>query len=86
MDAEPTGDHPPEPVELGTVAAVQIKLPPFWPNDPELLFTLIESRFSTRGITVSKTKFDHVVLSLSLEFATEFRDLPPASSVHRKAV
>ena len=65
------------------LAAISVKLPPFWPSDPQLWFAHVQAQFSTRKIMNQRTMFHYVIASLALEFAAEIRDLiltPPAET------
>ena len=76
----------PTPATTATLATVSVKLPPFWPSDPEIWLAQVEATFTTRRITSEKTRFDYVIASLSPEVATKIRDLilkPPETTPYK---
>ena len=69
------------------VAAVAVRLPPFWPANPRIWFVQVEAQFSRRGITTSRTKYEEIVCALPTEYATEIQDLlldPPDDEPYEK--
>ena len=57
------------------VAAVAVKVPPFWPHDLELWFINLEGQFALANITKQITKFHYVVGNLLPEYARNVRSL-----------
>lgn len=64
------------------IAAVALKLPPFWSADPQVWFAQVESQFVTRKIINQDTKFHNIVASLPPEVAVDIRDLIIQKPVH----
>ena len=64
------------------VAAISVKLPQFWPDKAKLWFAQAEAQFETKGITVEKTKYAHVVTMLDSKTAEQAMDIietPPTT-------
>lgn len=86
-EAQPAGDEAQQPEQqpadqavvtapvVPEIAAVTLKLPPFWSADPQIWFAQVESQFITRKITSQDTKFHHIVATLPPEVAVDIRDL-----------
>ena len=68
-----TMSHSPSP--HNTVATVSLKLPTFWPANPELWFAQVDAQFRTKRITSQATKFKHVIATLAPQYDAEVRDL-----------
>lgn len=53
----------------------EVKLVPFYENDPDLWFKIIEAQFETRKITSERNKYFHVVSHLSSTVAQQVKDV-----------
>jgi len=65
---------PPTPPTVN-VNAVAVKLPDFWPADPQTWFHQAEAEFRRSNVTVSYTKYDHVLMKLPTDVVMSVRDL-----------
>lgn len=60
-----------------------VRLPPYWPQHPEIWFLQVEARFSVSNVTSQTTHFSHLVAALPNEVALEVYDLlsnPPTTA------
>ena len=66
---------PSAPSSHSPVGNVLMKLPVFWPDAAKVWFAQADEQFAIRSVTVSKTKFYHVVAVLPQEVASQILDL-----------
>jgi hypothetical protein len=73
--------------ERSDVCKVGVRVPPFWPEEPELWFTQMEGQFMISGITADATKFYYVISQLEHQYIFEVKDVinsPPAQNKYDK--
>ena len=61
-----------------------MKLPAFWPDGAEVWFAQADTQFAIKAVTLSKTKFYHMVAVLPQEGAAQILNLiraPPARTL-----
>lgn len=70
----------------GTAAVnrVAMRVPPFWPFDPEIWFWQVEMQFAVNKVTQDDTKFQIVVVNLDASYISEVRDIIAQPSEKRK--
>lgn len=57
--------QPRDSTPVAPVAAVAVRLPPYWDRHPRVWFIQAVSQFQHAGITSQERKYHHVVSSLS---------------------
>ncbi|XP_075723960.1 uncharacterized protein LOC142766033 [Rhipicephalus microplus] len=57
------------------VCHVDVKLPPFWAEAPDVWLAQVEAQFSTARITPDRTRYDYVVAHLDSRHAVEVCDI-----------
>lgn len=69
------------------ICRVAVRIPPFWPDEPEIWFAQVEGQFAIANITTDTTKFHYVIGQLEPQYAKEVKDIivkPPASDKYQK--
>lgn len=69
------------------ICRVGVRIPPFWPEEPEIWFAQIEGQFAISNINQDATKFNYVIGQLDQQFLKEVKDIiisPPATNKYEK--
>lgn len=65
-----------------TQNAVSVKIPPFYPDNPEWWFSQVECAFAVSGITRDETKYSYVVMNLDKTVMPLIWDVVSAPPTH----
>ncbi|EZA58871.1 hypothetical protein X777_00566 [Ooceraea biroi] len=60
---------------------IAMRMPPFWPDEPELWFAQLESQFQICGINQDGTRYAYALSQLETKYALEIKDVittPPS--------
>ena len=81
-----TMPQPGDEVADAVAAAVSLKLPEFYSDNPDVWFVYCDAQFQLRNITSDDTKFAHIVLALPQSAAARVHELltsPPATDKYK---
>ncbi|XP_072933293.1 uncharacterized protein [Epargyreus clarus] len=76
-----------EAENTGEVFRVGVRVPPFYPDDPDLWFAQLESQFVLSNVTSDSTKFYYAISQLEHVYAAQVKDIlctPPATGKFEK--
>lgn len=83
-------DEDEEPFQDTTTVSVErvsVKLPTFYPEEPDVWFDQADAQFKIAGIKEESTKFYYVIAQLEYKYACEVKDLmrnPPKENMYQK--
>lgn len=73
---------PSQTVQSQNVNRIQVRVPPFWKQNPQLWFKQLEAQFATSGITSELTKFNTIVGVMESDILSAVSDIvldPPTA-------
>lgn len=70
--------------EESKVNRIAVRIPPFWPEEPELWFAQLEGQFSLCGITQDEAKYAYVLSKMEPRQAREIKNVITHPPAHHK--
>jgi len=68
------------------ISKIAVRIPPFWPEEPELWFMQLEGQFALCGITDDEARYAHVLSKIEPKQAREIKDIitrPPVADKYK---